>query len=82
MDLGWPSAFSVRLGSLTMDLDKVEASIHWPHPKNVEELHIFLGMTGFYRKFIKDYQGKGFMWGKEQHRSFDKLKVALATAPY
>ena len=38
-----------------MDTDKVAAILRWPHPKNVEELQIFLGMTGFYRQYIRDY---------------------------
>ena len=79
---------------IMMDPSKVEAIIQWPHPKNLEELQIFLGLAGFYRKFIRDYakiavpmtnqlkaKGRNFSWGEEQQRSFDKLKVAIATAP-
>lgn len=60
----------------------------------VEELQIFSGMVGFYRKYVRDYakisvsmtnqlkeQGKKFNWGEAQERSFNKLKVALATTP-
>ena len=49
---------------------------------------------GFYCKFIRDYaniivpitnqlkaKGRNFFWGEEQQRNFDKLKVAIATAP-
>ncbi|MCO5550198.1 hypothetical protein L7F22_003680 [Adiantum nelumboides] len=78
-----------------MDMSKVDAIVHWPHPTNLEELQIFLGLAGFYCKFVCDYakisvsmtdqlkaQGKNFTWGEEQQRSFDeKLKVALASAP-
>ena len=77
-----------------MDMSKVEAIAHWPHPTNLEELQIFLGLAGFYRKFVRDFekiaipmtdhlkaQGKTFTWGEEQQRSFEKLKVALASAP-
>ena len=79
---------------ILMDPSKVEAILNWPHPKNLEELQIFLGLAGFYRKFIRDYakiavpmtnqlkaKGRNFFWGEEQQRSFDKLKVAIATAP-
>ena len=38
-----------------MDPDKVDAIIRWPAPKNLEELQIFLGMSGFYRQYVKDY---------------------------
>ena len=79
---------------IMMDPDKVDAIVRWPHPTNLEELQIFLGLAGFYRKFIQDYakiavpmtnqlkdKGRSFTWGEEQQRSFDKLKVAIATAP-
>ena len=72
-----------------MDPDKVDAIVRWPHPTNLEELQIFLGLAGFYRKFIQDYakiavpmtnqlkdKGRSFTWGEEQQRSFDKHKVA------
>ena len=62
-----------------MDMSKVEAIAHWPHPTNLEELQIFLGLAGFYRKFVRDYakiavpmtdqlkaQGKTFTWGEQQ----------------
>ena len=77
-----------------MDPDKVDAIVRWPHPTNLEELQIFLGLAGFYCKFIQDYakitvpmtnqlkdKGRSFTWGEEQQHSFDKLKVAIATAP-
>ena len=38
-----------------LDPKKVEEILHWPHPTNLEELQIFLGLVGFYRKYIKDY---------------------------
>ena len=79
---------------IKMDKDKVDAILRWPHPTTVEELQIFLGMAGFYRKYVRDYakisvpmtnqlkeQGKSFNWGEAQEWSFMKLKVALATTP-
>ena len=85
---------TISFSGINMDTDKVDAILRWPHPTNVEELQIFLGMAGFYRKFIRDYakiavpmtdqlkaQGKTFRWDDEQERSFTKLKVALASAP-
>ena len=35
--------------------DKKEALASWPEPNNVKELRSFLGFTGYYRRFIKDY---------------------------
>ncbi|MCW4250032.1 MAG: RNase H-like domain-containing protein [Candidatus Thiodiazotropha endolucinida] len=37
------------------DPDKIESLISWPQPNNVKELRSFLGFTGYYRRFIKDY---------------------------
>ena len=84
----------ISYASIKMDKDKVDAILIWPHPTMVEELQIFLGMSGFYRKYVRDYakllipmtnqlkkQGKSFNWGESQEQSFMKLKVALATAP-
>ena len=77
-----------------MDPEKVDAIFKWPHPRNLQELQMFLGLAGFYRKYIRDYakiavpmtnqlkaQGKSFTWGSEQQSSFEKLKVAIATSP-
>ncbi|WP_208972667.1 hypothetical protein, partial [Escherichia coli] len=40
---------------IMMDPEKVEAIVKWPHPTNLTELQIFLGLVGFYRQYIKDY---------------------------
>ena len=37
------------------DPDKIEDLASWPEPNNVKELRSFLGFTGYYRTFIKDY---------------------------
>ena len=37
------------------DPDKLDALTSWPEPKNVKELRSFLGFTGYYRRFIKNY---------------------------
>ncbi|MCO5559584.1 hypothetical protein L7F22_013185 [Adiantum nelumboides] len=76
-----------------MDMFKVDTSMHWLHPTNLEKLQIFLGLSGFYCKYVRDYtklampmtdqlkgKGKTLTWGEEQQRSFEKLKVALASA--
>jgi hypothetical protein len=77
---------------VAVDPNKVTSVINWPTPKNVKGVRGFLGLTGYYRKFIK-YYGKiakplteltkkdGFKWGEEAQRAFEELKVKLTTAP-
>lgn len=37
------------------DPQKIQAIKTWPSPRNLKELHSFLGFSGYYRRFIKDY---------------------------
>ena len=37
------------------DPDKINSLATWPEPDNVKALRSFLGFTGYYRRFIKDY---------------------------
>jgi hypothetical protein len=39
-----------------MDPDKVEAIITWPQPLSVRGLRGFLGLAGYYRKFIHNFR--------------------------
>ncbi|GAU42300.1 hypothetical protein TSUD_136860 [Trifolium subterraneum] len=77
---------------VTVDPGKVVSVLQWPQPKNTKGVRGFLGLTGYYRKFIRDYgkiarplteltKKEGFKWGVEAHRAFDELKRKLTTAP-
>jgi deoxyuridine 5'-triphosphate nucleotidohydrolase len=73
--------------------DKVDKIKDWPIPKNVSEVRSFLGLTGYYRRFIRNYakvagplteltkKDTKFDWRTEQQEAFDELKQRLITAP-
>ena len=45
----------VSENGVSVDPSKIEAIMDWEQPKSVFEIRIFLGLAGYYRKFIKDF---------------------------
>ena len=45
----------ISAAGVSMDVDKVQAVRAWPQPNSVRALRGFLGLAGYYRRFIKDY---------------------------
>ena len=77
---------------VSVDPEKISAISSWPTPTTVRQLRGFLGLTGYYRRFIRGYAHiaspltsllcKGaFQWGEQAHHAFAHLKRALSTAP-
>ena len=76
-----------------MDPAKIEAIKEWPRPTNVTEVRSFLGLAGYYRRFVEGFskiaaslsqltkKGLKFHWGDSQERSFQELKDKLTSAP-
>ena len=45
----------VSASGVSMNPEKVEAVVNWERPKLVFEIHSFLGLEGYYRRFIENF---------------------------
>ena len=78
---------------LEVDPEKVEAVLNWKRPETVTEIRSFLGLAGYYRKFIQNFsklagpltrltqKDQRFVWNRQCEESFLKLKKRLTTTP-
>lgn len=85
--------FVVGQGEITVSPKKVEAIKDFPAPIDVKGIRSFLGMSGWYRRFIPKYSDLAqpltqllqkktkFHWGPEQQKSFDTIKDLLCQHP-
>ena len=76
-----------------VDLEKVEAVMSWERPKSVFEIHSFLGLAGYYKRFIEDFsrlvapmtrltwKEVKFDWDDRCKEAFEELRRKLTTAP-
>ena len=78
---------------IQVDQAKVEAIHSWPVPTTVTQVRSFLGLAGFYRRFVKNFstiaaplheltkKGTTFTWAAAQQDAFSVLKDKLTHAP-
>ena len=78
---------------IRVDPAKIEAVVNWKSPQNVTEVRSFLGLAGYYRRFVRGFsviaspltkllrKGIKFEWTDKCQNSFEQLKGMLVEAP-
>ncbi|KAL4017120.1 hypothetical protein IC575_024794 [Cucumis melo] len=78
---------------VSVDPAKIEAVTSWPRPSTVSEIRSFLGLAGYYNKFVEDFsriaspltqftrKGTPFVWSPACESSFQELKQKLVSTP-
>jgi hypothetical protein len=83
----------ISAAGLSTDPAKIKAIVDWPRPTTVKALRGFLGLAGYYRKFVKNFgiiakpltellkKDKLFIWTSIHESAFQALKTALSSSP-
>jgi hypothetical protein len=82
----------ISAGGVSVDPSKVKDVLNWVPSMNASEIQSFLGLAGYYRRFIKDFskiakpmtrlleKNKDFDWIEECQANFEELKKRLTSA--
>ncbi|KAA3487640.1 DNA/RNA polymerases superfamily protein [Gossypium australe] len=82
----------VSASGIRVDSSKISAILEWKSPRNMSEVHSFLGLAGYFRRFIKGFsmiatlltrflqKDVRFQWSDKCQKSFDQLKAFLTEA--
>ncbi|GAN11862.1 hypothetical protein MAM1_1148d11480, partial [Mucor ambiguus] len=85
--------FIISTDGISMDPTKIQAIQEWKPCRNVHDIQVFLGLTNFYRRFIKDYskictpltsllkKDTKFEWSTAADQAFNSLKAAILSDP-
>ncbi|KAG6465495.1 hypothetical protein O3G_MSEX015186 [Manduca sexta] len=83
----------IKDGEIRPSPDKIQAVAKYPEPKNIKQIMGFIGLTSYFRKYIKDYakiarpltnlmkKGVPFIFEDEQRYAFNILKQMLTSEP-
>lgn len=82
----------ISANGVIADKSKIKGMLDWPKPTSIKALRGFLGLTGYYMKFIKGYgiiskpltsllKKNGFKWDSIAEIAFEGLKAAMTTTP-
>ena len=83
----------VSKDGISVDPTKIEAVTNWERPRTPTEVRSFLGLAGYYRRFVQDFakiatpltrltrKEEKFEWTPKCEESFQELKKRLTTAP-
>jgi len=83
----------LQAGQLAMDPIKLRGIADWPTPAKLKDVRAFLGFTGFYCRFIRNYSRLArplndltkktppWQWGEPEQDAFDRLKQRFLAAP-
>ncbi|GMI72124.1 hypothetical protein HRI_000881700 [Hibiscus trionum] len=84
--------YVISKGTILMDQSKVKCIREWPTPKSVKELRGFIGLSGYYRRFVQGYgciarpltellKKDGWKWSQVEESAFERLKQCVSSAP-
>ncbi|GJR95233.1 putative nucleotidyltransferase, ribonuclease H [Tanacetum coccineum] len=83
----------INSSGVHVDPTKIEAIKNWVAPATPMEVRQFLGLAGYYRRFIKEFsliskpltkltqKNKPYVWGDDKEEAFQTLKFKLCSAP-
>jgi hypothetical protein len=84
---------TISLDGVSVDPEKVEEVMDWKPPTTVRQIHSFLGLARYYRRFILDFsriakpmtellkKGVKYEWSQKCEDAFHTLRQHLTTAP-